>query len=95
MPKKGDVPVVRSASGKWAVKVEVNERAGSTYDTQAAATKAGREVARKNKSELLIHGHDGRIRTRNTYSHDPRASSTARSILLHRIERSNRRGRGG
>jgi len=47
-------------------------RARSTHDTQAAAKQAGLEVARRNKSELLVHGRDGKIRERNTYRKAPR-----------------------
>jgi hypothetical protein len=74
MPKKGDVHVVLNESGKWAVMVEGNDRASSTHSTQAAARQSGQQVARGNKSELLVHGRDGRIRERNTYGRDPRAS---------------------
>lgn len=71
MPKKGDVHVVPSDKG-WQVKVEGSSRARSTHSTQANATQAGREVARRNESELLVHGRDGQIRARNTYGKDPR-----------------------
>ena len=71
MPKKGDVHVVRSGNG-WRVEVEATTRARSTHERQADAIKAGREVAVKNKSELLVHGRDGRVRMRNTYGNDPR-----------------------
>jgi hypothetical protein len=74
MPKQGDVHVVQQDSGKWAVKVEGNQRVSSTHDTQSAATQAGRKVARSNSSELLVHGRDGQIRERNSYGRDPRAS---------------------
>jgi hypothetical protein len=74
MPKKGDVHVVhRPDQRKWAVEVE-GGRARSTHATKAEAERAGREVARKNKSELLIHRRDGKISERNTYGHDPRRS---------------------
>lgn len=71
MPKKGDVHVVPSEKG-WKVAVEGAGRARSMHSTQAEAATAGRNVARKNRSELLIHGRDGQIRARNTYGHDPR-----------------------
>ena len=74
MPRKGDVHVVRQDGGNWAVKVEGNERVSSTHETQAAARNAGRQVARSNRSELLVHGRDGQIRERSSYGRDPRAS---------------------
>ena len=31
----------------------------------------GTEAAKKSKSELFVHGRDGRIRERNSYGNDP------------------------
>jgi hypothetical protein len=56
----------------WRVEVEGTARPRSIHGSQAEAAKAGRDIARKNKSELLIHGQNGKIRERNTYGHDPR-----------------------
>jgi ketosteroid isomerase-like protein len=72
MPKKGDVHVVRGSNGGWQVRVEGTGRAHSIHNTQAEATKAGRGVAQKKKSELLVHGRDGKIRERSTFGNDPR-----------------------
>jgi hypothetical protein len=71
MPGKGDVHVVPD-EGRWRVNVEGSDRARSIHDTQAAARAAGREIARRNKSELLVHGRDGKVRERRSYGHDPR-----------------------
>ena len=71
MPKQGDVHVVPSQKG-WKVEVEGGSRPRSTHATQAEAAQAARDLARKNKSELLIHGRDGRVRDRSTYGQDPR-----------------------
>jgi len=35
------------------------------------AIAAARQIAVKQRSELLIHGRDGRIREKNTYGRDP------------------------
>jgi hypothetical protein len=70
---KGDIHVVPSAN-RWRVEVEGSGRASSTHETQAEARSAGREVARRNKVELLVHGRNGRIRDRSTYGKDPRRS---------------------
>ena len=72
MPKQGDVHVIRGNSGGWQVRVEGTARARSIHKTQAEAATAGRAIAQKNKSELLIHARDGKIRERNTFGHDPR-----------------------
>lgn len=58
-------------NGKWAVRGEGNEQATHVVDTQAEAIELGREIAKNQKSELLIHGMDGQIRARNTYGEDP------------------------
>jgi len=72
MPKQGDVHVMhRQHQGKWVVEVE-GGRARSSHATKAEVERAGRDLARKNKSELLIHRRDGKITERNTYGRDPR-----------------------
>jgi hypothetical protein len=58
-------------NGKWAVKGEGNTRATSIHDTQGEATGRARDIALRQKSELLIHGRDGAIRSRDSYGHDP------------------------
>lgn len=55
----------------WGVKSEGNSKASKVFPTQGAAIQAGRAQARKNASELIIHGKDGRIREKNTYGKDP------------------------
>ena len=57
--------------GKWAVKSEGSQRATSIHKTQAEATEKAREIARRQKSELLVHGRDGQIRSRNSFGNDP------------------------
>lgn len=69
----GDVHVVPGDKG-WRVEVEGTARARSTHQTQAEARQAAREVARRTKTELLVHGRNGQIRERNTYGVDPRSS---------------------
>ena len=55
----------------WAVRGEGNTRDTSVHRTQADAERAAREIAINQKSEVLIHGEDGRIRERNSYGNDP------------------------
>jgi uncharacterized protein YdaT len=57
--------------GGWAVRGEGNQRVTSIHDTQQEAIRAGRDIARNQSSELLIHGENGRIRERNSYGDDP------------------------
>lgn len=57
--------------GNWAVKGSGSKRATKVFSTQKEAIQQGREIARRNGSELLIHGRDGKIREKNTYGKDP------------------------
>lgn len=58
-------------SDGWAVKGAGNTRATSVHGTQRDAIEAARDIARNQRSEMLIHGENGRIRERNTYGDDP------------------------
>lgn len=55
----------------WAVRTQSRDRAASVHETQAGAIDKARAMARRNQSEMLIHGRDGRIRERSTYGEDP------------------------
>lgn len=70
MAKRGQ-HVVPSEDG-WSVKRAGASRASSTHATQQEAIDAATRVARNQKTELYIHGRDGRIRERNSYGNDPR-----------------------
>ena len=59
------------ADGQWGVRGEGNSRLTSRHDTQAEAIDAAREIARNQRSELLIHGESGRIRERDSSGKDP------------------------
>lgn len=62
--------IVRSGDG-WGVRGEGNSRLTSRHVTQREAIDVGRQIARNQHSELLIHGRDGRIRERDSEGHDP------------------------
>ncbi|MEX2376328.1 MAG: DUF2188 domain-containing protein [Dehalococcoidia bacterium] len=55
----------------WAVRGAGSQRASSVHDTQHAAIEAARQVARNQRTELFIHGRDGRIRERDSHGSDP------------------------
>lgn len=69
MSKKGQHVVPNE--GKWSVKKAGASKASSTHQTQGAAIKAATKVAKNQKSEVYIHGKDGRIRERNSFGNDP------------------------
>jgi hypothetical protein len=43
-----------------------------TFKTQGEAWEKAKSIARKERSEALLHGKDGHLRERNFYGHDPR-----------------------
>jgi len=57
-------------NGGWQVKGENNLRATVRTQTQAEAIAIAREIARKQESELFIHGRNGQIRERDSYGND-------------------------
>ena len=57
--------------GKWAVRKGGADRVTRRFDTKREAVEAAREIARKQRVELYIHGRDGRIRQRDSYGEDP------------------------
>lgn len=62
--------VARREDG-WAVRGENNTRDTSHHDTQADAIGAARDIARNQRSEVVIHDRQGRIRDRDSYGNDP------------------------
>ena len=69
MAKRNQHVVPHSAG--WAVKPAGGQRASSIHQTQQEAIGRAREIARNQKTELFIHGRDGRIRERDSHGHDP------------------------
>ena len=71
--------------GGWAVIKEEAGRATSVHNTQREAIEAARELARTLQSELIIHGRDGRIRERDSYSPDPLPPKEPRKVLFPEV----------
>lgn len=55
----------------WAVKGAGNAKATSVTSTQFEAIRIAREIAMNNRSEVVIHGRDGRIRDKDSFGRDP------------------------
>ncbi len=68
---KKNVHVTKHPEG-WQSKKAGNSRASSVHSTQAEAIARGRELAKAEQSELLIHGRDGKIREKDSHGPDPR-----------------------
>jgi len=56
---------------EWAVAGEGAERASSVFNTKVQATDAARVIVRNQGTELVIHGRDGRIQSKDSHGHDP------------------------
>lgn len=69
MTKKGQHVVPNG--GKWSVRKAGSSRASGTYQTQKEAITKATSIAKNQKTELYVHGKDGRIRERNSYGNDP------------------------
>ena len=65
-----NVHVVKHPDG-WAAKKEGGDRASVVADTQKEAIDAGRRLAQNERSELVVHGRDGKIREKDSFGHDP------------------------
>ena len=70
MAKKRDVHVVPYKSG-WATKREGASRAGSVHSTQRDAIGAAVRTAKRERTEVVIHNRQGRIRDSDSYGRDP------------------------
>lgn len=55
----------------WAVRGAGNSRVTSTHSTQSEAAAAARRIAENQRSEVVIHRADGRIRDKDSYGNDP------------------------
>lgn len=78
MSKKNVHVTHRKDEKKWAVKKEGNEKASALFDTKKEAEEFGREQAKKEKSELVIHNKDGKISDKDSFGND---SSTVKDKI--------------
>ena len=54
----------------WSVRRAGASKASSVHQTQEEAIQTATRLAQKQRTELYIHGRDGRIRERNSYGSD-------------------------
>lgn len=57
--------------GGWANRRAGAARVSKTFRTKAEAQAAGRDTARRERTEHFIHRKDGQIGERNSYGNDP------------------------
>jgi len=65
-----NIHIVEHPEG-WAVRKEGIERASAVTRTQKLAIAAGRQLAQRERSELIVHQRGGKIREKNSYGRDP------------------------
>ncbi len=66
-----NVHVGSRPDGKWQAKTEGSSKAAKVTKTQKQAIDVGRIIAKNNRSELVIHRTNGRIRDKDSYGNDP------------------------
>ena len=62
--------VVPNPSGGWDIKRNNAQRASAHTETKAEAVKTGRQISQNQKTELVIHGKNGRIQNLDSHGHD-------------------------
>ena len=63
--------VTHRKDGYWQVKGAGNSKATRVTKTQKEAINIARNIALNQKSELIIHGRNGRIRAKDSHGNDP------------------------
>jgi hypothetical protein len=70
MAKKHDVHISKVSGGnRW--KVSQDSQVISTHNKQSAAIDTGKSEAKRDRVDLVIHGRDGKIRSKDSYGNDP------------------------
>jgi len=62
----------RKHDDKWIVKLAGAQRAAAATEKKVDAVDIARDIARRNKEELVIKDMKGRIQQKDSYGHDPR-----------------------
>ncbi len=65
----------------WAVRSEGSSRATSIHSSQREAIETARKLAKTSGTQLVVHGRDGRIRSRDSYGADPLPPKQPRKVL--------------
>ena len=75
MGKKSDVHIVRKTdTTRWQVKQAGDVQ--SSHRTQQAAIDRGTTIARRDKVDVVTHGRDGKIRSKDSYGNESRVKDT-------------------
>jgi uncharacterized protein YdaT len=71
MTRKKDIHVVPHKDGGWATRKEGAGRVGSRHGTQREAIDRARDQALRERTEVVIHRQNGKIRDSDSYGNDP------------------------
>ena len=71
MPRPRVQRVTPRPDGKWQHKADGNERPTRVTDTQQQSIDSAIGVAQNQGGEVIVHGKDGKIRSKDSYGHDP------------------------
>jgi hypothetical protein len=73
MNRKRNQHVIPTETG-WAVKGERNFRITNKTETKDKAIVIARQIAKNQKTELVIHNRDGKIIDKDSFGNDPHPS---------------------
>ncbi len=68
---KKPVIVGPSGDGRWTVKSDGSSTPTSTHHKQSTAIDRAEVIARQQKTELIVRGRDGTIRSKDSFGKDP------------------------
>ena len=63
--------VVHNTKGGWDVKRSGAKRSSGHFATKEQAVNEGRQISRKQSTEFVIHGMNGRIQSADSHGGDP------------------------
>lgn len=67
---KKPVIVGPSGDGRWTVKGDGSPNPISTHQRQSTAIEKAEKIAKEEKTELIVRGRDGTIRSKDSYGKD-------------------------
>ncbi|MDP2836362.1 MAG: DUF2188 domain-containing protein [Methanobacteriaceae archaeon] len=62
--------VVPDPKGGWKVKKGGSDKSSKNFDNKKDAEKWGRDVSKNQKTELVIHGKNGKIQRKDSHGND-------------------------
>lgn len=66
-------PVIVGPSGdnRWTLKANGSSKPISTHQKQSTAITKAEQIAKEQKTELIVRGRDGKIRSKDSFGPDP------------------------